>query len=111
METITLNRKHKEMGILVVTGKEFTVKPWDQENNVQFFVYDVTREAEYMDKLVEFLSSKGVELDRGSLEVVLKDMREATLGLLDSSKGKSMYTVNVDGDQPVIEFAGYAPEK
>lgn len=109
MELVVLDRNHDERGVLIVTGTEQTVKPWDEERNTQFFIYDQARHQQFLRDLVAHLQEKGREVSYDDLWSASNTETMATLGLLGSSKGKPMYTVNVDGEQAVIEFAGNAP--
>jgi len=114
MECVTLNRKHAEQAILVITSSDYTVKPWDQENDIQYFIYDLTRHSEFINKFVDYLADQKITLNNKPITFdALFDASQAqtnvTLGLLDSSKGKPMFKVNVSGKEPEVEFLQLAP--
>lgn len=105
MECVVLNRDHAEKAILVVRSTDFTVKPWDEEADIQYFIYDQARHMLLLDELAEVY-----DLDREQLQAVVEQQINATLGLLGSSRGKPMIAVDVsDGDAAVVAMLGYAP--
>jgi hypothetical protein len=109
MESIILDREHAEQAILVVTSTDFTVKPWDQEDDVQFFIYDKTRHLDLLKRLADYLVELGKNVSYEDLVAVSDLQTNATLGLLGSSKGKPIYTVDVSGSEPIVELVGNAP--
>jgi len=104
MECVVLNRDHAEKAILVVRSTDFTVKPWDEKADIQYFIYDQSRHMLFLDELAE-----AYDLDREQLQAVVEQQINATLGLLGSSRGKPMIVVDVSGDEAVVELLGYAP--
>lgn len=109
MEMVILDREHAEEAILVVTSTDFTVKPWDQEDDVQFFIYDKVRHLDMLKRLVDFMAENGKEVSYEDLVAASDKQTNSTLGLLGSSKGKSLFTVDVSGVEPVVELVGQAP--
>ena len=110
MECVTLDRDHIEKAILVITSAEHTVKPWDQEDNVQFFIYDKKRHIVFLQKFVEFLASKyGKTVTFKELFDASEKQTNATLGLLKSSKGKPIFEVDASSEEPVVEYVQDAP--
>lgn len=110
MECIILDREHAEEAILVVTSTDYTVKPWDQEDDVQFFIYDKVRHLDMLKALTEFLNENGKKEVTYESLVEASDMQtNSTLGLLGSSKGKPIFTVDVSSEEPVVEKVGQAP--
>lgn len=109
METVILDREHTEKGILVVTSTDFTVKPWDQEDDVQFFIYDKVRHLSMLEDFSAYLAEHGVQVSYENLVAASDKQTNATLGLLGSSKGKPIFTVDVSSDEPVVEKVGEAP--
>lgn len=109
MEKVILDREHEEKAILVITGKEATVKPWDQEKDNQYFIYDQARHQEFLQNLVDELKKQDYKVEYDELWDASQAQTTATLGLLGSSKGKPMYSVNVDGEIPVVEYLKDAP--
>ncbi len=110
MELVILDREHAEQAILVVTSTDYTIKPWDQENDVQFFIYDKVRHMDLLKKLAMFLVEQGKEVLYEDLVKASEKQTNATLGLLGSSKGKPIFTVYVSsGEEPTVEYVGEAP--
>lgn len=109
MELVILDREHQEQAILVVTSTDYTVKPWDQENDIQFFIYDKVRHLELLRQFAEYATAQGKIVSFDDLVAASEKQTNATLGLLGSSKGKPIYTVDVSNDEPVIELVGTAP--
>ena len=109
MELVVLDREHTEQAILVVTSADYTVKPWDQTDDVQFFIYDKTRHMVLLKELVAFLAQQGRSVDLAALVAASEHQTNSTLGLLGSSKGKPIYTVDVSQEEPVVEHVGQAP--
>lgn len=109
MECVILDREHSEEAILVITSTDYTVKPWDQEDEVQFFIYDKVRHLALLKQLAEFLKENGKEVSFEDLVAACDKQTNSTLGLLGSSKGKPIYTVDVSGEKPVVEKVGEAP--
>ncbi len=113
METITLTGGHAEKAILLVTSTDYTVKSWDEEMNEQFFIYDRTRHLELVDALVEHINAsimdetKKVSADR--LKDIAWKQTASTLGLLSSSKGKPIFSVDASEVKPVVTPFGKAP--
>jgi len=101
IECITLNREHTERAVLVVTSSDYTVKPWDETENIQYFIYDKTRHEDFLQAFSEF---SGLNYD----DLLSESGKQAntTLGLLGTSKGKPMIMVNVDADESVVEYLG-----
>jgi hypothetical protein len=109
VDCIVLDREHQEKGILVITSEEYTVKPWDQEDNNQYFIYDIVRHKNFLKKFVEDLNAQGREVDFDKLWKFTEEQTSATLGLLGSSKGKPMYEVDFKDGEPFLKFIDYAP--
>ncbi len=112
VECIVLTREHAEQAILVVTSEDFTVKPWDENEDkdldVQFFIYDKARHQKLLDGLAAKLGFD--EEQKSRLMAISEQQTNATLGLLGSSKGKPIYTVDVSVEgKAKVEFAAYAP--
>ncbi len=110
MEKVVLNRDHSEEAILVITSTDFTVKPWDEENDVQFFIYDKVRHLDLLKRFAEYLHKLGLETTYEQLVAASDEQTNSTLGLLGSSKGKPMFTVDAsDAEKPVVDHVGEAP--
>ena len=84
METITLSREHAEEAILVVTSTDFTVKPWDEENDIQFFIYDKVRHLELLKRFVAYLQKLDLKTTYEEL-VAASEEHGTDLGFADSS--------------------------
>lgn len=104
MEMITLNREHAEKGILVITSTDFTIKPWDEEQENQYFIYDKAQHLDFLKSLVGFAKSKGREVSYDDLVSASDRQTNATLGLLGSSKGRPIYAVDVSKDIPEVKY-------
>ena len=109
METVILDRDHAEQAILVITSTEYTVKPWDQEDDIQFFIYDKERHMKLLKNFADFLATQGKNVSFEDLVVACDEQTNSTLGLLDSSKGKQIFVVDVSQEEPIVEEAGIVP--
>lgn len=109
MEMIVLDREHAEQAILVITSEGFTVKPWDQEDDVQYFIYDKVRHMALLEKVAAFAADRGLDVTAEALIAASDEHTNATLGLLGSSKGKQIFTVDVSASEPLVEEVGVAP--
>lgn len=109
MECITLDREHAEKAILVITSTEHTVKPWDQEDDIQFFIYDKVRHMDFLKKFAQFLTDQDRAVSYEDLVKASEKQTNATLGLLGSSKGKPIFAVDATSEEPVVELVGNAP--
>ena len=92
-----LEGEHAEKGVLIVTGTKVTVDPSDGKS--MYFVYDQTRDVEYMRALVAKMNIPGVTTE-GFIEASNKQLG-ATLKNLAS--GLPQFTVNADSDLYVQE--------
>lgn len=109
MEMVVLDRDHAEQAILVITSTDYTVKPWDQEDDVQYFIYDKVRHLDLLNDVAEYATEHGFTVSAEDLIAASDAHTNATLGLLGSSKGKQLFTVDASGDEPVVEEVGVAP--
>lgn len=109
IECVVLDREHTEEGILVVTSTNYTVKPWDESLNRQFFIYDQTHHVQLLQKLASYLEKINITVSFDDLLVSAQNQTNTTLGLLASSKGKPMYSVDSSQEEPVIKVIGHAP--
>jgi len=104
MEMVRLEREHAEKAILVIISTDYTVKPWDEEKNNQYFIYDQTHHENLLKNLVSHANMAGVSLSYDDLLSASKEHTNKTLGLLGSSKGKPMFLVDVSGEKPVVQY-------
>ncbi len=117
MRYINLERDHAEQGVLVVQSEGISVLPWDLERQSQFFVYDATRDEVLLKQIAERACERlkvknpdtTSELAFDELKKIVKEQTNATLGLLQSSKGKPMYSVTYEQDKVAIDLIGCAP--
>lgn len=109
MEMVILDREHAEEAILVITSTDYTVKPWDQEDDVQFFIYDKVRHLALLEDFANYLADNDVEISYDDLVAASDEQTNSTLGLLGSSKGKPLFTVNVSEEKPEVQHVGEAP--
>ena len=116
MRFVVLRREHHERGVLLIDDRNITVVPWGrmQDESIQFFVYDRARDQRLLQNVATYINDNvsefgGVAVDLQDLQKVVDDHTQATLSLLESSKGKPMYKVFIDGDQLVVEAIGRVP--
>lgn len=105
MRYISLDREHAEAGIFVVLSPKVSVLPWDLRTKNQFFVYDKTRDLALLTEI-----ARAAEVNPSQLQQVVEDQTNATLGLLGSSKGKPLYSVEYADGNVTVEKIGNAPE-
>lgn len=101
VEMVNLDGDHKEQGVLLVEGSKYTVNACD--DNKQFFIYDKTRDDEFMEKIVEAMALP---------EVTIEDMKaesdvqlQATLHNL--AKGLPLYKVTYNGKEPQVSYVSH----
>lgn len=99
-----LNGAHKEKGVLVITGKNYTVNHWDQDKDEMYFVFDKARDEEYQKKLFEAFKKRFPKLNYQEFIKYSELQLNATLHNL--AKGLSIYEVNLDKKAPEVKFAG-----
>ncbi|MFH0857211.1 MAG: hypothetical protein V1848_00500 [Candidatus Magasanikbacteria bacterium] len=104
VDRVILDREHAEKAILVIVSVDYTVKPWDEQNNNQYFIYDQTHHENLLRDLVEHARSLGISLSFDDLLTASKEHTFATLGLLGTSKGKPMFLVDVSGEKPKVQY-------
>ena len=104
VECVVLDRDHKEKGILVVESTDYTVKPWDVKEDIQFFIYDKNRHQMFLRELCDENN-----IDFSKLKEATDKQTNLTLGLLGSSRGKPMYSVDVSSVEPEVSFIADAP--
>ena len=97
---VNLPGEHKEEAVIVNTGREKTVN--SQDTHHMFFIYDKTRDMEFIEKLVQALDIP---------EITVKEFKEmsdiqtnATLHNL--AHEKEIFEVNLDEKSPQINPAG-----
>lgn len=95
-----LQGDHQEQGVLVISGKKYTVNHSDPKTGEMYFVFDKARDEEYTKKLFEKF-----DLYKLSLKEFL-DINElqlnTTLKLL--AKDLPIYEVNLDEKAPQVKF-------
>lgn len=100
IRTVTLQGDHQEKGVLVIKGTSQTVRSQGGED--MYFVYDQTRDEEYMRQLVSQLGIANLTVDefidtsREQLEFTLKQL----------ALSKPIFEVNADNPQPQVDYAG-----
>lgn len=97
-----LEGEHKEEGVLVVTGKNYTVNHSDPKKGEMYFVYDKTRDEEYTHRLWEKLNIP--KLTWKDFSEMNQIQLNATLKLL--AKNLPIYEVNLDNEDPEIKYVG-----
>lgn len=128
MECVVLDRDHAERAILVVQSTDLTVRPWGKDKGDQYFISDAARDAQYLSDLFYFIrEQKGKRTGKAEVMVqpgkyttfnkfqdAVGEQTHATLGLLNSSKGKMLVEVMTTQDEKgrkmtKIKKLGYAP--
>lgn len=98
MVRVVLEGNHGEQGILQILGTEWDVMPQD-ENGQQFFIWSSDRHQAYVRQFAET-----VGIDPDLLWKATAAQLNATLGLLGSSQGKPIYSVDTSGvTQEMVE--------
>jgi hypothetical protein len=101
VEMVHLDGDHKEQGVLLVEGSEYTINACDETK--QFFIYDKTRDDAFMEKLVAAMDLPGVTFEDMKAE---SDVQlQATLHNL--AKGLPLYHVTFKGKQPTVQYVNH----
>lgn len=100
IDLVTLSGEHEEQGVLVVTGTQETVNPRSKTGESVYFVYDRTRDEEYMRGLVARLRLPQIKFE--DFKRVSDRQLAATLELL--APDKPVFEVDVDGAEPQIKL-------
>lgn len=98
---VKLEGEHKEKGVLVVTGTQYTINHSDKKGNM-YFVYDKARDEVYSKLLFNNLGIKGL---------TFKDFSDYSQKQLDATlknlaQGLPIYEVNLDFKKPQVKFVG-----
>lgn len=117
MRYVYLERDHAEEGIFVVNSLDVTILPWDANTKKQFFVYDAGRDTILLQEIAGTVMPRLRELTPGAADEevlseiakVVEDQTNATLGLLKSSQGKPIYSLDYNEGVVTIENIGNAP--
>lgn len=108
-DLVVLNREHAERAVLMVTGTEKTVNSWDvQGAGDQYFIYDATRDAQTIKKLIAYVKQQGYDINPEEFEAAIQTQTNATLGLLAGNL--RIYKVNADGEKPVVTPGDIIPK-
>lgn len=114
VKIVNLKGKHKEAGVLVVTSREYTVNPYDAETGSMYFVYDKTRDEEFIrDVLLPRVNDKLAKIRvEGPSYEEFKDVadRQMDLTLRILAEGKRVFLVDVDSEKPQVEFSHRVPK-
>lgn len=106
IKKVVLEGEHKEKGVLIVESREKTVSPRDGEE--MYFVYDETRDQDFMQGLVDFLSKeKGLDVTFDEFKQVSDIQVEATLQKLAPTK--PILRVRFEDSSPQFNFEGLVP--
>lgn len=97
-----LSGEHKESGVLIITGKNYTVNHQDPKTGEMYFVFDKARDDEYTKKLWEKLNIPKLTWKEFSKMNELQ--LNATLSLL--AKNLPIYEVNLDNGEPSVKYIG-----
>lgn len=104
-QMVELNGEHKEKGVIIVTGTKFTLKHWDKRRNLMYFVFDKARDDEYQKELYSKFKERFPKLNFEEFIKISNKQLDATLNHL--AKGLPIYSVDLDGKDPVIIPIGY----
>lgn len=99
-----LEGSHKERGVLVVTGKKYSVNHWDTKAQEMYFVYDKARDDEYLQTLFYHFKIQFPKLSLEEFKKVSDLQLNATLHNL--AKGLPIFEVNVDKKNPEVKQVG-----
>ena len=99
-----LDGSHRERGVLVVTGKRFSVNHWDTKKNEMYFVYDKARDEEYLQVLFDHFKDQFPKLTFSEFKEISDLQLDATLHNL--AKGMAVFEVNLDSKDPVVQQIG-----
>lgn len=97
---LKLEGSHQERGVIKVMGKTRTIKPGDGQ--IMYFVYDETRDMEYIESLVTHMEISGVTLE--DFITVSNQQTGATLHNL--AKDKPVYVADTDNNKIEPRYAG-----
>lgn len=106
---VKLAGQHAEKGVLVISGKKYTVNHSDErsspsdKNGSMYFVFDKARDDKYLKKLYDHLNVSN-KLSYKKFQEYSDLQLKATLNNL--AKGLPIYRINVDGEEPEVEFLG-----
>lgn len=98
IKVTTLEGEHKEEGVLINTGTKFSIKPHD--TNRMFFVYDKTRDDEFIHRLFELLNLPEINFE--DFKQLSDTQLQATLTNL--AKGLPMYEFNADLENSKVKY-------
>jgi hypothetical protein len=103
---VNLNRDHHEVGVLIVNSADYSVAPWDLATNKQFFIYDALRDTNLLKEFGQYLRDNGIlDVTDQQLSDESKKHTNNTLGLLESSQGKPVYSVSINAVDEKITIA------
>lgn len=98
IDLVNLDGEHKEQGVLVIDSTKYTVNSTDGSS--MYFIYDKTRDEEFMRKLVKGMSIEGVTYEDLKKESDIQ--LQATLHNL--AKGLPLYHVTFQGRTPTVKY-------
>lgn len=107
IKMINLTGDHHEKGVLIVRSSRYTVVADNPKRHEMYRVYDVDRDREFMEELIQEMDIKNV---------TLKDMlHEANLQLdatlQNFAIGLPVYEVSFEGSKPKVTFVNYIEQK
>lgn len=99
---VTLKGEHKERGVLVVMGKQYTIRSFDPEQDSMYFVFNKTLAEERKRKIVKAMGIDGSTYQ--DLGNIYEKQLSVTLGLL--AGGLPIFEVNADTNVPTVQYKG-----
>ncbi len=100
VDMVNLSGEHKEQGVLLVESESYTVNAMDSDKKSMYFIYDKTRDEDYMRRLVKAMAIPGVTFEDMKKESDIQ--MQATLHSL--ALGLPLYRVTFKGKTPHISF-------
>jgi hypothetical protein len=98
IDMVNLDGDHNEQGVLLIESEDYTVNASDE--NRMYFIYDKTRDDDFMRKLVKVLDLPGVTFE--DMKEESDKQLEATLHLL--AKGLPLYHVTYTYKTPNVSY-------
>jgi hypothetical protein len=97
---VNLDGDHHEQGVLLIESTDYTVNAMDAAKKSMYFIYDKTRDEDFMRKLVKAMDLPGVTIE--DMKEESDKQLEATLHLL--AKGLPLYHVTYTYKTPNVSY-------
>ncbi len=103
MNMVNLSGEHQEEGVLVIKSEDYTVNAEDPVFHRMFFIYDQTRDIEYLEYLTSKMAIPGVNFAEMKRESDL----QLTATLHNLASGLPVYNVTFNGKIPHVSFDSF----